>query len=182
MLTLLSLWPNTAVQEMKTYEELSKLNTFDDRFNYLKLNGRSVFTHRYVNQALYQSYEWRQFRQRVIIRDNGCDLGVKGHDISSNIHIHHINPITEEDVINRAPCVFDMNNVICVSSRTHNAIHYGDKNLLAQDYVERKPGDTCPWRSKKCGHTMKPCIRRCSIMASAGNVGASADFRTRMAH
>lgn len=142
------LWLSTAGPAMKTYDEMSKLETFDERFNYLKLNGRVNFTHRYLNQALYQSEEWKRFRRRVIIRDDGCDLGIPGLKIMTKVHIHHINPITEEDIVNRAPCVFDMNNVVCTSSNTHNAIHYGDDNLLVKDYVERKPGDTCPWRKQ----------------------------------
>ena len=134
----------------KTYSELITFDTFQERFEYLRIRGfvgKETFGRdRYLNQTLYRSKEWRQFRNRVIIRDNGCDLGIDGRDIFDHVIIHHINPIGLEDIVNRAPCVFDMNNVICVSHDTHNAIHYGDGQYLSTIPQERKPGDTCPWR------------------------------------
>lgn len=134
----------------KTYLELSQLKTFEERFKYLQLNGavgQDTFGfNRYLNQALYGSKEWRKVRNEVIIRDNGCDLGVYGYDICDRILIHHLNPITVDDILNRNPEVFDLNNLICVSHRTHNAIHYGDEDLLITNVNERSKNDTCLWR------------------------------------
>lgn len=134
----------------KTYLELSQLKTFEERFKYLQLNGavgQDTFGfNRYLNQALYGSKEWRKVRNEVIIRDNGCDLGVYGYDICDRILIHHLNPITVDDVLNRNPEVFDLNNLICVSHRTHNAIHYGDESLLVTNVNERSKNDTCLWK------------------------------------
>ena len=95
---------------------------------------------------LYRTPEWKRFRRDMIVRDNGCDLGCEGYEIYGNVLVHHINPITVEDVINRNPCIFDPNNVICTSLNTHNAIHYGDETLLITEPVVRKPNDTCPWK------------------------------------
>lgn len=134
----------------RTYTELTKLKTFNERYEYLKLSGtvgEQTFGHeRYLNQRFYTTPEWRAFRREVIIRDNGCDLGMEGRDILSRIEIHHINPITKEDILNRAPCLMDPENAICVSPDTHKAIHYGDISLIPQDVVGRKPNDTCPWK------------------------------------
>ena len=100
---------------------------------------------RYLNQLLYKSADWRDARRTVIIRDNGCDLGIRDREILDEIYIHHMNPITEEDIIQRNPKVFDPEYLICVSFQTHNAIHYGDELLLYTDPIERFPNDTCPW-------------------------------------
>ena len=136
---------------MKTYQELSELTTFEERFEYLKLSGsvadETFGGNRWVNQMFYRSPEWKQFRDKVIRRDNGCDLGVEGREIFGPIIIHHLNPITLEDIVARDPKVFDMNNVICTILSTHNAIHYGDKSGVVLDPVERRANDTCPWRS-----------------------------------
>ena len=134
----------------KSYRELIRLKTFEERFEYLKTNsviGEATFgSHRWLNQVLYTSPEWRQFRRQVIIRDNGCDLGMEGYSVDGDrIIIHHINPLTIEDVQNRDRKIFDMDNVICVSDRTHKAIHYGDKDLLPAVPIERHPGDTLCW-------------------------------------
>lgn len=133
----------------KTYSELIRFSTFKDRFDYLKLNGSvgaETFGYdRYLNQALYRSYEWRKFRRDVIARDRGCDLGVDGFDIKSRLIVHHINPITLEQIENRDPMIFDPNNVICVSHNTHEAIHYGDESLLPKDPITRFSGDTKLW-------------------------------------
>lgn len=135
---------------MRSYTELSKYSSFLDRFEYLRLDGtvgsETFGSNRFMNQAFYTSPEWRRARREVIIRDDGCDLGVEGYDIFSKILIHHMNPIREEDLLNRNPDILNPEFLICVSHNTHNAIHYGDKNLLPAPLVERKPGDTCPWK------------------------------------
>lgn len=135
----------------KSYQELIRLKTFEERFEYLKLKGavgsRTFGSHRVLNQVLYSSPEWKRFRYQVIIRDNGCDLGMEGYSVDGDrIIIHHINPLSIEDVQNRDRKIFDMDNVICVSHRTHEAIHYGDKNLLPAMPIERRPGDTLCWK------------------------------------
>ena len=135
---------------IKTYSELMSFDTFRDRFRYLKLDGvvgRETFGYdRYLNQILYNSYEWKRCRRDIIIRDNGCDLGCEGFDIHGVILIHHINPISVEDVLNRNPIVFDPENLISVSHNTHNAIHYSDESILITGPIERHKNDTCPWR------------------------------------
>lgn len=135
---------------MKTYNELIKLKTFDERFEYLKLSGlvgEETFGYsRYLNQVLYRSPDWRHLRKEIILRDNGCDLGLDGYEIGGKIIIHHINPITLKDIEERNSLIYDMNNLITVSFMTHQAIHYGNKNLLYAELEERKPNDTCPWR------------------------------------
>ena len=136
----------------RSYHELVRLKTFEERYEYLRLSGmvgQSTFgSDRYLNQALYTSPEWKSFRNRIIIRDNGCDLGIEGRDVlGDRIIIHHINPLTVEDVENRSPVIFDPDNVVCVSHNTHQAIHYGDQSLLQKDPVERTPNDTCPWKT-----------------------------------
>lgn len=134
----------------RTYSEVSRIKRFDDRLQYLMLNGKvSELTfngHRYLNQRLYQSPEWRSIRRRVIIRDNGCDLGCDGHELYSNIIIHHINPITIDDVLERRPCVFDLENLISTSLSTHNAIHYGVEEPVPKGIAVRTENDTCLWR------------------------------------
>lgn len=141
----------------KTYSELIKLNTFKERYDYLKLDGvvgKETFgAQRYLNQALYTSKEWRDFRRHIIIRDKGCDLAMldEDYEIQGLIIVHHLNPITLEDLENRSDCIFDPENVVCVAYNTHEAIHYGDYSLIIRDPVERKPGDTCPWYNAKIG-------------------------------
>lgn len=134
----------------KSYSELIQLPTFKERFRYLELGGKvgeeTFGFQRWANQQLYHSSEWLRFRDDVIIRDNGCDLGVEGYEIAGAVLIHHLNPITYEDVVNRAPCVFDMDNVICTQLSTHNAIHYSDESLLIQMPTQRSRNDTCPWK------------------------------------
>lgn len=133
----------------KTYSELRKLGTFEDRFDYLRLRGNvgaSTFGYdRYLNQAMYRSGEWRRIRDQIIVRDEGCDLGI-GDPIVEKIIIHHINPITIEDIENASDSVFDPENLICTAPRTHLAIHYGDESLLPKAPIVRRPGDTIPWR------------------------------------
>lgn len=135
---------------IRTYSELIMLPTFLDRFRYLQLGGRvgaETFGYdRYLNQILYRTAEWKRFRNEIIVRDNGCDLACDGYDIVGKVLVHHINPITVEDVLNRTAKVFDPENVISTTLNTHNAIHYGDESLLVTEPIERKPNDTCPWR------------------------------------
>ena len=137
-------------QTMRTYEELITIKDFFDRYRYLKIGGSIGETtfgaERYLNQKFYKSQEWRSFRREIIVRDFGCDLGVSDRHIGGLIIIHHINPITIDDIIQRNPIVLDPNNAICCSSITHKAIHYGDESLLIEDYVDRRPNDTIPWR------------------------------------
>ena len=135
----------------RTYSDLSKLKSFEERFDYLKLDGavgeETFGFDRYLNQALYSSKEWKHIKNQVIIRDEGCDLGISGNKINKKAIIHHMNPITREQIENRDPEIFNPEYLITVSHSTHNAIHYGDKDLLArQAPVERKQGDTVPWR------------------------------------
>lgn len=135
---------------IRSYSELIALPTFEERFDYLRLDGKvaeeTFGFRRWLNQKFYHSLEWLSFRDKVIVRDNGCDLGVEGFEIFSSILIHHINPITYEDIINRRSCVFDFDNVISTKHSTHNAIHYGDETQLLRLPVERRKNDTCPWR------------------------------------
>lgn len=137
--------------KIKSYSEMIRLNTFLERFEYLKLKGKvgdETFGYsRYLNQHFYHTREWKNVRDQVIIRDNGCDLAIFDREIRDRILIHHINPITEEDILDRNPLVFDLDNLVCVSKLTHDAIHYGDSNLLPSDtIVIRTKNDTCPWR------------------------------------
>lgn len=135
---------------IKSYSELITIPTYEGRFEYLRLNsavGKETFGFdRYLNQALYNSQDWKLWRRKIIVRDNGCDLACEGYTIYGKILIHHINPITMDDIVNRRSIVFDPENLICVTHNTHNAIHYGDVNLLATGPIERTPNDTCPWR------------------------------------
>lgn len=134
---------------MKTYNEMLKLKTFDERFDYLKLNGRvgeETFGYsRYLNQLLYRSSDWKRIRREVIIRDNGCDLAIPEYEIAGKVLVHHINPISLKDIEDRNPMVYDFNNLVAVSFMTHQALHYGDKSLIVYDVAERKPGDTKLW-------------------------------------
>lgn len=134
----------------KTYSELIKISSFEERFDYLSLSGIVGDTtfggHRYLNQKLYQTTEWKSTRREVILRDDGNDLAHEKYPIYGSVYIHHINPITIDDILNKRPCVFDLDNLICMSFRTHNAIHYGSKNLLPKNVINRKKNDTCPWR------------------------------------
>ena len=136
---------------IKCYSDLIQLDSFIDRYHYLRIHGtvgEATFGYdRWVNQELYRSSKWRRTRSRIIIRDDACDLGVEGYELPNYITIHHINPITLEDIEEERDIVFDPENLICCSSRTHKAIHFGDENLLPKQYVARKPNDTCLWRN-----------------------------------
>jgi hypothetical protein len=134
---------------IRTYSDLRSLTTLEDRFKYLALHGsvgRSTFGFdRYLNQNFYRSSQWRQIRNHVIVRDNGCDLGIDGYEIHDSVYIHHMNPMTVDDLEGDNPNILDPEFLISVTHRTHNAIHYGDLNLLPRPFVERKPGDTKLW-------------------------------------
>lgn len=135
----------------KCYSELIKLPTLIERYNYLRIFstiGEETFGgSRYLNQYLYTKSDlWKSVRRKVIIRDNGRDLGLDDYIIQGRIIVHHINPLTKEQLLNFDPCIFDEENLISCSHNTHNAIHYGDNSLLPQDPIERRPFDTCPWR------------------------------------
>ena len=135
---------------IRTYSELITIQTFEERFEYLQLKGsvgKDTFGYdRYLNQVLYRSPEWKRLRNQIIIRDGGCDLACDGYDIYDKVLIHHLNPITVEDVLTRSRKVFDPDNLVCVSHNTHNAIHYGDVDLLVTGPITRTKNDTCPWR------------------------------------
>lgn len=135
---------------IKTYSELITIPTFEERFEYLQLKGsvgKDTFGYdRHLNQVLYRSPEWKHLRNQIIIRDCGCDLACDGYDIYDKVLIHHLNPITVEDVLARSRKVFDPDNLVCVSHNTHNAIHYGDVDLLVTGPIIRTKNDTCPWR------------------------------------
>ena len=135
---------------LRRYTELKRIGTFKERYEYLRLAGiigESTFGFdRYLNQLLYTSDKWRNLRNQIIIRDNGCDLGMEGYDLHNRIIVHHMNPLTIDDVINVSDDIFNPEYLICTSMKTHNAIHYGDESLLPQLPVERLPNDTCPWK------------------------------------
>lgn len=135
---------------IRTYSKLALLGTFEERFDYLKLGsrvGEMTFGYeRYLNQIFYQDALWKTARQKAIIRDSACDLGLDGFNIYGTIFVHHINPISKQDIINRDPKLFDLENLICCSSETHNAIHYGDMLSVISAPIERYSGDTCPWK------------------------------------
>ena len=134
----------------RTYSELITLSTFEDRYNYLKLSGvvgESTFGFdRYLNQMFYRSREWKRVRDFVILRDNGCDLGIEGYEIKGKILIHHMNPIKPEDIKSNNKVLLEPEYLISTTHNTHNAIHYGDENLLIKAPVERTKSDTCSWR------------------------------------
>ena len=134
---------------VRTYSELRRLETFDERFEYLKLGGgvgRETFGNdRWINQQFYQSDAWKSVRDQVIIRDNGCDLGIQGFEINSKILIHHINPMVVDDIRHGEAWIIDPEFLITTTTNTHNAIHYGDSSSLARPYRPRTPGDTKLW-------------------------------------
>lgn len=133
----------------RCYSELIKFKTFEERFEYLCLHGQvgidTFGFDRYLNQRFYRSPEWKQVRRDVIIRDEGRDLGVEGYELHNGIYVHHMNPIAPQDLIHAESWIYDPEYLICVSFNTHQAIHYGDKNLLPKLPVERTMNDTCPW-------------------------------------
>lgn len=135
----------------RSYSELMKFQTFEERYAYLKLAaqiGAETFgSERYMNQVFYRSREWRQTRTKVIVRDNGCDMGLEGYPCGYNPIVHHINPITVEQVANGDPAIFDLENLVLCSFETHDMIHFGGDTPYKPDLIERKPNDQCPWRT-----------------------------------
>lgn len=135
---------------IRTYSELSKLKTFEERYRYLRLNGKvgeeTFGFDRWLNQRFYKDPEWLSIRDKVIIRDNGCDLGIKDRKITGRIIVHHMNPITKEDILRRSDFLLNPDYLICTVKNTHDAIHYGDDSLLINEFIERSRNDTCPWR------------------------------------
>lgn len=135
--------------KIRTYSELRKLKTFKERYDYLKLRGEvgvaTFGADRYLNQALYRSSRWKRTRDKIILRDEGCDLGIEGYEIYDRIYIHHMNPITIDDILEENDEMFNPEFLVCVSFNTHNAIHFSDDSLLPKLPVERKPGDTKLW-------------------------------------
>lgn len=136
--------------ELKTYSDLMLRDSFIARYRYLKLPGvvgESTFGfERYLNQTLYQSRYWRKLRDEIIVRDHGCDLGIEDYELHGSIIVHHLNPITLDDIELGRKCVFDPENLICTGHNTHRAIHYGDETMLPQPLILRQRHDTCPWR------------------------------------
>lgn len=136
--------------KIRTYAELITIPTLEERFRYLKLDGKvgidTFGFDRYLNQIFYKSKEWRKLRNDIILRDDGCDLGVEGYDIQGKIYIHHMNPIVVRDILDRTEFLLNPDFLICASFDTHQAIHYGNEDLLPQPLVERRAFDTCPWR------------------------------------
>ena len=139
----------SAMSTIRTYSELQSLNTLEDRFRYLSLRGKVGETtfgfDRYMNQMFYTSREWRQIRHQVILRDQGCDLGIDGYEIHKGLVIHHLNPMTVNNIRNGDPEILDPEFLITTTLLTHNAIHYGDEKLLPHVVVERRRGDTKLW-------------------------------------
>lgn len=137
----------------KSYYELSRFQTFEERFEYLQVNsvvGASTFGHeRFLNQEFYRSREWKDARNYVIARDNGCDLGIPGFEIYDRIIVHHMNPMSPDVIEHGDPSILDPEYLISVTHSTHNAIHFGDKSLLPQPFVERSPNDHMPWRNAR---------------------------------
>lgn len=137
-------------QTIRTYSELIEIPTFEERFEYLRLDGiigEDTFGwERYLNQQFYKSSEWKHLRDNIIIRDCGCDLAMEGYEIQGRVIIHHMNPVNTSDILHHSDYLLNSEYLICVSLPTHNAIHYGDANQLQSGPVERTPNDTCPWR------------------------------------
>lgn len=135
---------------IRTYSELITLKTFEERYEYLRLGGtvgeETFGFDRYLNQIFYKSDEWKKIRREIILRDNGCDLGIPGREIDKHIIIHHMNPISKEDILDRSELLRNPEYLICTLKSTHDAIHYGDRRLLVMDPVERRKNDTCPWK------------------------------------
>lgn len=135
---------------IRTYSELITIPTFEERYKYLQIKGsvgKDTFGYdRYLNQLFYQTIEWKRLRRDLIIRDCGCDLGVEGYEIHGRIIIHHMNPITKEDLLDRTDYLMNPEYLICTTHSTHNAIHYGDESLLVTAPIVRSKNDTCPWK------------------------------------
>lgn len=137
---------------IRTYSTLITLPTFEERYQYLRLGGRvgeeTFGFDRYLNQIFYKSIEWQRVRDYVIVRDSGCDLGILDREIHGRILIHHMNPITVDDILRKTEFLLDPEYLICTIKNTHDAIHYGDESLLITAPIERSPHDTCPWKRR----------------------------------
>lgn len=135
---------------IRTYSELITIPTFEERYEYLKIGGKvgeeTFGFERYLNQEFYKSHEWQSIRRQVIVRDLGCDLGIEGREIHGKIIVHHMNPITIDDIIEASDFLLNPEYLICTLKSTHDAIHYGDESLLIKAPVERMKNDTCPWK------------------------------------
>ena len=140
----------TVMKMIRTYSELITFPTFEERYRYLRLEGKvgedTFGFDRWLNQSFYKDPEWRAIRDKIIIRDNGCDLGIPGREIYSRIIVHHMNPITKDDILSRSAFLLNPEYLICTVKNTHDAIHYGDEGLLIKVPIERTKNDTCPWR------------------------------------
>ena len=140
----------TKTSNIRTYSELIMLQTFKERYKYLRLGGTvgedTFGFDRYLNQAFYKSREWLDVRDYVIVRDHGCDVGLEGYEIHGKIIVHHMNPILKSDILERNKFLLDPEYLISTVKRTHDAIHYGDDSLLLDAPIERTKNDTCPWR------------------------------------
>lgn len=136
---------------VRTLTELQQIDSYEDRYEYLRLRGvvgeQTFGSERYLNQGFYTSREWRELRHQIIVRDNGLDLGVPGYEISGKVYVHHMNPMTPQDIIHGRDSILDPEYLICVSHRTHNALHYGQAMPDLPILVERKPGDTLLWKN-----------------------------------
>lgn len=139
----------TTTTKIRTYSELMRLETLQERFEYLKLRGvvgdATFGFDRYINQAFYRSKQWRDIRHEIIIRDNGCDLGIEGYEIHNRLTIHHMNPMVSDDILGGGSHILNPDFLITTTHLTHNAIHYGDERLLPKQLVARRPGDTKLW-------------------------------------
>ena len=135
---------------IRTYSELITLPTLEERYQYLKIGGtvgeETFGFDRYLNQSFYKTKEWLRIRDHVIVRDQGCDLAMIDREIRGKILVHHMNPITKEDIVRRSKYLLDPEYLICTVKNTHDAIHYGDESLLIKAPIERQKNDTCPWR------------------------------------
>lgn len=140
----------TSMTTIRTYSELITIPTYEERFEYLKLDGsvgeETFGFDRYLNQLFYNSGPWRSKRDKIIVRDDGCDLGIPDYSIQGRIYVHHMNPLLAMDFLNDTDFLLNSEYLICTAFRTHQAIHYGDKSLLIMSPIERTKNDTCPWR------------------------------------
>ena len=150
LLTLCEDIVGMVMKMIRTYSELITFPTFEERYRYLRLEGKvgedTFGFDRWLNQSFYKDPEWRAIRDKIIIRDNGCDLGIPGREIYSRIIVHHMNPITKDDILSRSAFLLNPEYLICTVKNTHDAIHYGDEGLLIKAPIERTKNDTCPWR------------------------------------
>lgn len=136
--------------KVRTYTEMMKLPTFEARFKYCDMSGNvgeeTFGGSRWVNQVLYSSPEWKAFRRKIVLRDQGCEFGLPGYEIQKYGTVHHLNPVTKDDIVNRRDCVFDPENAVLVSSDTHRFLHYGFGRVPVKEPVVRRENDTCPWK------------------------------------